>query len=504
MGGAPVSTNPPERKKLVGQRLGRYDILYLLASGGMGSVYVGRQSGMAGFERLVAIKTLHPHLADEDQFVNMFLDEARLAARIRHPNVVATLDISESAMDGYFLVMEYVEGENLAALLKRSVTAGAQLPVTIGLRIVLDALQGLAAAHNLTDSDGKRLNLVHRDVSPQNVLVGGDGVARLTDFGIAKAEVNVSTTRHGQLKGKLSYMAPEQATHGKVEQRSDLFSMGIVLWEALTQKRLFRGKTNAETLHKVLISEAPPPSAVRRDLAPFDKVLAKALAKPIEDRFQSAQEMIEAIEAVAPQVGGIAPARAVSLLVQRLSKDKLAQESSAIRAALKDVARDGSVRVSIPVDIDEEGRTPVTDAPIPQADLTGLSHIGFNSGRRALQWGLAGVGLVVVVIAALLWIRGSNQPTAAPVAAPSVPSSTPSGTEVPSTREAAPLPPTTPSAGTTAPRPEKRPRATSAASTKADTPSTEPAVTQPKRVIRRAPKRKKEPAQEEVLTNPYR
>lgn len=501
MGGAPVSSNPPDRKKLVGQRLGRYDVLYLLASGGMGSVYVGRQSGMAGFERLVAIKTLHPHLADEDQFVNMFLDEARLAARIRHPNVVATLDISESAMDGYFLVMEYVEGENLAALLKRSVTASAQLPVTIALRIVLDALQGLSAAHNLTDSDGKRLNLVHRDVSPQNVLVGGDGVARLTDFGIAKAEVNVSTTRHGQLKGKLSYMAPEQATHGKVEQRSDLFSMGIVLWEALTQKRLFRGKTNAETLHKVLISDAPAPSAVRRELAPFDKVLAKALAKPIEDRFQSAQEMIEAIEAVAPQVGGIAPARAVSLLVQRLSKDKLAQESSAIRAALKDVARDGSVRVSIPVDIDEEGRTPVTEAPIPQADLTGLSHFGFKSQRRALQWGLAGVGLIAVVIVAFLWIKGSNQPTAAPVAEPTSP---PPGTAVPSIREATPPPPITPSAGTTTPRPVEPPSATRAAPTKAVAPAAEPAASQPKRVIRRAPKRKKEAPPDEVLTNPYR
>ncbi|QQR89545.1 MAG: serine/threonine protein kinase [Myxococcales bacterium] len=307
MGEGALNANSNDRKKLIGQRLGRYDILHLLAAGGMGSVYVARHGGMAGFERLVAIKTLHSHLADEEQFVNMFLDEARLAARIRHPNVVATLDISESPMDGYFLVMEYVEGENLASILKTSVTSKARVPVTIVLRIIIDALHGLAAAHDLIDRDGRKLNLVHRDISPQNVLVGSDGISRLTDLGIAKAEVNISTTRHGQLKGKLSYMAPEQATHGKVEQRSDLFSMGVVLWESLTQKRLFRGRTNAETLHKVLVLEPPPPSSVKPELSNFDALLKKALAKPMDERFQTAQEMIEAIEKIAPEVGGLRP-----------------------------------------------------------------------------------------------------------------------------------------------------------------------------------------------------
>ena len=228
-------------RPMAGRRLGRYEILTQLASGGMASVYIARAQGVAGFERLVAVKVLHPHLAYEQEFISMFLDEARLAARIRHMNVVPTLDISDSPGDGYFLVMEYIEGNHLGALLGRAAKNGERLPRPFVCRVLVDTLQGLAAAHRLSDEHGTPLKLVHRDVSPHNILVGTDGIARLTDFGVAKADVRMASTRAGQFKGKLSYMAPEQASSNETDQRSDLFSVGIILWESLTGRRLFKG-----------------------------------------------------------------------------------------------------------------------------------------------------------------------------------------------------------------------------------------------------------------------
>jgi len=181
-------------RPMAGRQLGRYEILTQLASGGMASVYIARAQGVAGFERLVAIKVLHPHLAYEQEFISMFLDEARLAARIRHMNVVPTLDISDSPGDGYFLVMEYIEGNHLGALLGRAAKNGDRLPRPFVCRVLVDTLQGLAAAHRLTDEHGAPLKLVHRDVSPHNILIGTDGIARLTDFGVAKADVRMAST----------------------------------------------------------------------------------------------------------------------------------------------------------------------------------------------------------------------------------------------------------------------------------------------------------------------
>src|SRR5512139_2957531 len=172
------SSDGSPQRTMAGRQLGRYEILCQLATGGMASVYIARAQGVAGFERLVAVKVLHPHLAHEEEFISMFLDEARLAARIRHPNVVATLDISDTEGDGFFLVMDYVEGDHFGALLGRSAKQGKRLPTSITARILVDALAGLGAAHQLLDENGEPLNLVHRDISPHNVLVGTDGGAR--------------------------------------------------------------------------------------------------------------------------------------------------------------------------------------------------------------------------------------------------------------------------------------------------------------------------------------
>ena len=261
-----VAPAPDMGRNMAGRQLGRYEVLTQLASGGMAAVYVARARGVAGFERLVAVKVLHPHLAYEEEFISMFLDEARLAARIRHPNVVPTLDISDTEGDGFFLVMEYIEGDHLGAMLGAAARGSERVAPQVIARIVLDALGGLGAAHNLLDDDGEPLRLVHRDVSPHNVMVGIDGISRLTDFGVAKAEKRLTSTRAGQFKGKLAYMAPEQASTGFADQRSDLFSMGIILWESLTGRRLFRGENNAST------PEQGPPGA--------DHAAERALAGP--------------------------------------------------------------------------------------------------------------------------------------------------------------------------------------------------------------------------------
>jgi serine/threonine protein kinase len=329
----------PFASSLTGRRLGRYEVLARLASGGMAGVYVARALGVAGFERLVAVKVLHPHLAHEEEFISMFLDEARLAARIRHPNVVPTIDISDTPDAGFYLVMEYIEGDHLGALLQRAWKLGKRLPFSVTLRIIVDALEGLGAAHNLTDEQGRPLQLVHRDVSPHNIMVSTDGVARITDFGVAKAEVRLSTTREGQFKGKLAYMAPEHASNGDADQRSDLFSMAIILWESLSGKRLFRAENQAATLNKICLEPIPMPSSVDPSLAVFDPILERGLARDPNLRFQSAEEFAEAIEESAHNLGGLAKQREVAGLVREYAAEKLAKDADLIRDAISQLAQ---------------------------------------------------------------------------------------------------------------------------------------------------------------------
>ena len=386
------------RDKLVGKKLGRYDLLHRLASGGMGSVYVGRARGVGDFERLVAIKVLHEHLAHQEDFIGMFLDEARLAAQIRHPNVVATVDVCPTP-EGYFLVMDYIEGDHLGGLLRAAMRKGELLPVPVVLRIVVDSLMGLAAAHGLRDRSGTVLNLVHRDISPQNVLVGVDGMSRLTDFGVAKAEHRISSTREGQFKGKLAYASPEQAATGEVEQRSDLFGMGVVMWEALTAKRLFGADTNQATLRRLLEDPIPPLSAVRRDLVALDPFMAKALARDRDQRFQTAQEMAEAIEHIAPQVGGVATTRMVSQSVRALSKEKLDAEHAAIERAIQEHKNMSSRPPAVAV-------TPGVGEDV---DTVRPPALGTRRGSRT-RWIVAAVVLLAAAGVVALWASGDDEP----------------------------------------------------------------------------------------------
>ncbi len=299
----------------------------------MATVYLGRISGAGGFQRFVGIKRLHPHLARDDEFVQMFLDEARLAARIHHPNVVPILEIGTSE-HGFYIVMEYVEGDTLAQLIARSAQTGMRIPVHVASRILVDVLAGLHAAHELADDDGKALGIVHRDVSPQNILLGVDGSARLTDFGVARATSRLSTTRTGQLKGKLAYMAPEQALGTKdIDRRADVFAAGVVLWEALEGRRLFRGDGEADTLNKVLHDPIPPLRDALPVVSPeLEAVLMGALDRDRTQRFATASAFADALERVAVEIGNVATHKDVAAYLETTLGADILQQREAVRA----------------------------------------------------------------------------------------------------------------------------------------------------------------------------
>ncbi|MBI3201340.1 MAG: serine/threonine protein kinase [Myxococcales bacterium] len=274
--------------------IGRYLLHAELASGGMATVFLGRLRGQVGFSRTVAIKRSHPGFAKDPEFVSMFLDEARIAARIRHPNVVPVLDV-EAREGELFLVMDYVHGESLARLWRLG--DGAPVDPAIAGRIAADVLYGLHAAHQAKDERGQPLGVVHRDVSPQNVLVGADGIARVTDFGIAKAVNRIQTTHEGQLKGKLAYMAPEQLEEKAVDARTDVYAAAVVLWELLTGRRLHTSADVGATITRILTGKVPPPSRVVPEVPPeVDALVLRGLAKAPDDRFATAQEMAVALE----------------------------------------------------------------------------------------------------------------------------------------------------------------------------------------------------------------
>lgn len=317
-----------------GERLDRFELVTELASGGMATVYLARLSGVAGFQRLVAIKRLHPHLAKEPEFVEMFLDEARLAARIHHPNVVSIQEIGESE-EGYYLVMDYVDGDTLAHLLARSAQTKKEIPWGVTIRILLDTLTGLHAAHELTDDLSRPLAIVHRDVSPQNILVGADGIARLTDFGVARAASRLSTTRSGQLKGKVAYMAPEQARGEPIDRRADIFSCGIVLWEALALKRLFRADGEAATLNRVLYDSIVPPSKHRSNVPqPLEAICMRALERDVDARFGTAADFADELERAGRELSCVASAREVAACLEAVVGPDLARQREAVRAWL--------------------------------------------------------------------------------------------------------------------------------------------------------------------------
>ncbi len=310
----------------------RYEVMVKVASGGMATVYVGRLSGAVGFSRLVAIKRAHPHLAEDPSFRRLLVAEAKLASRIHHPNVVAVQDVEES--DGeLLLVMDYVEGASLAQLLALSGDDG--VPRGVATRVVLDACAGLHAAHTLTGDDGEALGIVHRDVSPHNVLVGVDGVARIADFGIAKSTGHTGSDGHtstGTLKGKVAYMAPEYVEHGALDRRGDVFALGVVAWELFARRRLFRGGNDIETLRAVASAEVPTLASVDAALAPLDDVVLTALSRDPDQRFQTALAFAEALETAAGRAGLLGKHADVARCVKGVAGEALAERRELVRA----------------------------------------------------------------------------------------------------------------------------------------------------------------------------
>ena len=292
----------------------------------MATVHIGRLLGPVGFARTVAIKRLHPPLAKDPEFVAMFLDEARLAARIRHPNVVSTLDVVATEGE-LFVVMEYVPGESLARLLRAVRTAKDMVPVPIAATIMVGVLHGLHAAHEARDERGDPLRIVHRDVSPHNILVGTDGDAHLIDFGIAKARGRMQVTRQGQIKGKLSYMPAEQLLGQQLDHRADIFAASIVLWESLTGQRLFQGTDDGDVYAKVLLGKVDPPGLHAKGLsAEIDAIVLRGLSRDRNLRYASAREMALALEAAIP----LAPPSQVGRWVETLVGDSLAERTEQI------------------------------------------------------------------------------------------------------------------------------------------------------------------------------
>jgi serine/threonine-protein kinase len=457
-------TDKPEPAPAPPRKLDRYAIFDEIAAGGMATVHLGRLLGPVGFSRTVAIKRMHPHLATQADFVSMFLDEARLAARIRHPNVVSILDVV-SVPGELALVMEFVQGEGLDRILRVLRDRGERVPPPVAAAIAAAMLHGLHAAHEAVDEQGEPLGIVHRDVSPQNVLVGLDGIARVVDFGIAKAQGRVSTTREGQLKGKLMYMSPEQALHEDVDRRTDVFAAGIVLWEMLVGRRLFEGIHEAAILTKVLGGEVKAPSTFDPGLDVFDRVVLRALARRMDERHPTARAMVIELERVTPLatstdvgswveklVGGtIARRTARMLAVERIPVDQLPNPSvpppapSAEQADLETMV---------------EGRSGRTPAPGPSSisadDTTGVlgpsvaSQVSSISVSRShslpapptphrVWWLTAGASAIAGgTLAVLLYLWGSRDaPERPPLSAagsastatmPEVEAATPAGT----------------------------------------------------------------------------
>jgi eukaryotic-like serine/threonine-protein kinase len=407
--------------------LGRYEVLGAIASGGMATVYLARVTGLAGFEREVALKLTHAHLRDEPDFVTALMDEARLAGRIRHQNVVSVLDV-DVAPAGVFIVMDYVDGDSLARLLRSLRKQNLGVPLGVALRIMDDTLAGLHAAHELRDAEGNAFDLVHRDVTPHNILLATDGVARLADFGIAKATARLSNTSTGLVKGKAAYMSPEQARGEAIDRRADVWAAGVVAWELITGQRLYEAANDAAILFKVTrdrpmrVGQVSPgiPQAI-------DDAVAKALEPNVEARFPSAEAFADALSLAADQHGLKVDHREVGRFFEPILTVLLDKRRARVRE-VKGLRKPGDPALhsnpSHAMPIPEGG----AEAPtVPSTPLTGAGELAdaTQSGtggvsaidaavftRKPRSWlvGAAAGGIVVLVIGSVaLWGSSAGQ-----------------------------------------------------------------------------------------------
>ena len=326
MGFGPVESVPTA--------IGKYRLLAELGHGGMARVFLAVAHGPSGFSKLVVLKMIRVHLADDPDTLQMFLDEARLAGRLNHPNVVHTLEIVEE--DGrYLMVMEYLEGQSFSSILRRARHEKSPVPMQLHLRGLADALQGLHYAHELKDFDGTPLNLIHRDVSPQNIFVTYDGQVKMLDFGIAKAITSSSETKAGVIKGKIAYMAPEQFLGEKLDRRVDIYAAGAVLWQAATGQRLWRGVPDGQVIHRVIRGEIPEPSTLNADVHPeLARIAMKALARERDDRYPTCVELQDDLEGLVEDMGGKVTGRDLGSLIATMFADVRQEIAATIEGQL--------------------------------------------------------------------------------------------------------------------------------------------------------------------------
>jgi len=415
--------SPPEAE--VPRQLGRYRLCFELASGGMATVYLARVEGEQGFQKVVALKVVHRHLAHEREFVEMFLDEARLVSAIDHPNVCQVFDFGEVGGVQY-LAMEYLMGESLLRVMNE-VRRRKDDPRTAHLawyaaRIFVDACEGLHAAHELAGPDGAPLGVVHRDVTPQNLVVTYDGALKVVDFGVAKAASQLHTTEAGKIKGKLAYVSPEQLRNQPLDRRSDVFALGVCLWEFLALKRLFRRDSEAATLMAVAHDEIPPPSSVRAWVPPeLDAIVLRALARDREARYPSAREMGRDLSAFLGRTGSALGQADVADWMRSMFDDERERRLQLIRRA-----REVEALAPAPEALAEPSSTGSDLASIslaaapaaPPADEVtrlDLPPPAPSPLARAAPW-LAGAAAIALAAAVVAWLgAGRTEPIATPL-----------------------------------------------------------------------------------------
>ena len=388
------------RPAAAADQFGQYTLLERVALGGMAEVWKARMQGVEGFQKTVAIKKILPHLTDSVDFVTMFIDEAKLAAQLNHPNIIHIYDLGKLG-DDYYIAMEYVEGKDLRSILNTARSRDMPLPAGLAMHVAARLASALDHAHRKRDFDNRELGLVHRDVSPQNVLIGYEGEIKLCDFGIVKAVAKASKTQMGALKGKLQYMSPEQAWGRVVDGRSDIFSLGTVLFEMLTGRRLFAGESEISVLESVRDCRIQSAREVDAGISePIDAIVRRALAKDPDDRYQTAGQMQKEIEAVLYSYKPTPGQGEVATYMRRLYSEELGPVSGKVQLAAVAAA------------------VPGTGAEMPAvAPVGGLQP---EEGSRRRAWFLAAAAALVLTLGGgVLWFtRGGSTPAPPPAPAP--------------------------------------------------------------------------------------
>jgi len=403
---------------MIGRKVGRYEISRHLASGGMAELYIARQQAMGGFEKPVVLKLLQPRYAEKAQVVTMFLDEARLAAKLNHPSIVHVYDVADEGGLKY-IAMEYIHGETVAEIVTRGLAANNYLPLEHAVHIAAQTAAGLAYAHERREPDGRVLRIVHRDISPTNILVSYEGKTKIVDFGIARAQDELREEA-GILPGKASYMSPEQIRGEGADSRSDIFALGIILYELTLCQRLYRGAP-AEVMRRILEENIEPPTAIKRDYPPaLELIVMRALEKRPEDRYQSAAEMRHELEEFLDDSGMRTGNRRVGLYMNELFPSNLIargaesdQDPRSGTPVLEELDFDRRAPLSMRMEAAEESaparltapRPAVAESPPPTVISTtsGSTSSGVDraSSKPSMSW-LILVAFVVIGVAAMV------------------------------------------------------------------------------------------------------